>query len=229
VIAKRGDAVAQRTVLVLHVEDDPVQRKLIAHHLAGLTEYRFDVAYADSEDVAVEAFERRGADLVVLDYQLTQGNGLSCLRRLRQRDPLVPIVAISGVATPEMAAELLHAGADEYFDKQRLDGKALAASVRHVLSRTAALRDGTLADAGQNAERVQTLFRQACATFNASIPAQFFQQLDELETAAEKAKLGPKRTQALLESVCAEMEQGAPTRLRAVLLEALVRLLGQPR
>jgi DNA-binding response OmpR family regulator len=216
-------------VSVLHIEDDQVQRLVMSHHLVGLPEYRFDVAYVDSEDAAVELFERRGADLVILDYQLTQGNGLSCLQRLRRRDALVPIMAVSGVATPEMAVELLHAGADEYFNKQGLDAAMLARSIRHMLTRTAGLRNGELADLAARAERVQSLFRHACAIFTTSIATEFFEQLDALEGAARETRLGSEQMQQLLEAVCLEGDSVQAGRLRPVLLEALVRLFGQAR
>src|SRR3954470_2405976 len=102
-----------RSIRLLHVEDDAIQRKLLHAHLKQLPDLQFEVMPADSEDDAIATLGR-GFDLVLLDYHLNQGNGLSCLRRIRQRDPHIPIIAISGVATPEIAAELLEAGADDY-------------------------------------------------------------------------------------------------------------------
>ena len=72
-----------------------------------MTDYSFDVRHAETEYAALEEFDRGGIDFVILDYHLTSGDGLSCLRRLRERDAMVPVVAVSGVATPEIAAELV--------------------------------------------------------------------------------------------------------------------------
>jgi DNA-binding response OmpR family regulator len=111
----------------------------MAHHLATLSEFTFDIHCADSERVAVEEFDHGGAEFVILDYHLAQGNGLNCLRALRARDPIVPIIAVSGVATPEIAADLLQAGADDYIGKQDLSSGLLARSVRDALTRADAL------------------------------------------------------------------------------------------
>jgi DNA-binding response OmpR family regulator len=127
-------------IRVLHVEDDLIQRRYVAHHLATMPEYHFECRYADGEDAALTEFESRPADLVLLDYQLSQGDGLSCLTRLRRSDPLVPIIAISGAASPEIAAELLQAGADDYINKQELTSRRLGATLRPVLIRTMACR-----------------------------------------------------------------------------------------
>jgi CheY-like chemotaxis protein len=128
------------TILLLHVEDDRIQQALVAHQLAALPDYRFEIAVATSEDEALAMFLGGGFELVILDYQLIQGDGLSCLRQIRQIDPMVPIIAVSATATDEIAANLISAGADDYLAKQTVDGKILGQSVRNVLTRAQAFR-----------------------------------------------------------------------------------------
>jgi DNA-binding response OmpR family regulator len=131
---------SEKTIRVLHVEDDEMQRRYVSHHLKGLTGLRFDVRYAYGEDEAVKSFEQSGADLIVLDYHLLQGDGLRCLERLRECDQIVPVIAISGVAKADIAAALIQAGADDYIAKQDLDRDLLGRSVRDVLRRAQACR-----------------------------------------------------------------------------------------
>src|SRR5262245_48660140 len=100
-----------RSIRLLHVEDDAIQRRLLQAHLAKLRDLRFDVTAAESEDEAIRKLTT-DVDLVLLDYHLAEGNGLACLKRIRFSDAHLPIIAISGVATAEIAAELLEAGAD---------------------------------------------------------------------------------------------------------------------
>src|SRR5262245_32023210 len=95
-----------RTVSLLHVEDDEMIQKIVAHHLKAMPEYHFEIRYAETEDAAIELFDGENVEFVILDYQLTQGNGLSCVRELRRRDSVIPIIAVSGNATAEVASEL---------------------------------------------------------------------------------------------------------------------------
>ncbi len=129
-----------RIIRLLHVEDDLAQHRFVAHHLASIGEYRFDILRAESEDAALDEFDDGGLDFVILDYHLTAGNGLSCLERLRRRDRILPIIAVSGVATPEIAAELLQVGADDFISKKDLSDDVLARSVRGALARADAWR-----------------------------------------------------------------------------------------
>lgn len=129
-----------RTVRLLHIEDDEVQQCLVARKLSALPEFRFAITYAASEETAVAEFAKGGHELILLDYFLSQGNGLSCLCQLRQRDEIVPIVALSGVAMPEIAAELLRAGADDYLSKKGLTADVLGQSIHGALGRADAWR-----------------------------------------------------------------------------------------
>jgi CheY-like chemotaxis protein len=127
-------------IRLLHVEDDRIQQALLTRQLGALQDYRFDITVVTSEDEALAVFPRGGFELVIVDYRLVQGDGVSCLRRIRQIDSIVPIVAVSSVATDENAAELISAGADDYLAKQTLDAKILGQSVRNVLTRATAFR-----------------------------------------------------------------------------------------
>jgi DNA-binding response OmpR family regulator len=131
---------SSRIVTVLHVEDEMSQRLLLAHHLKSLNEFEFNIVYAHEEATALETFDGGGIEFVIVDFHLTQGNGLHCLEEIRRRDQVVPIIAVSGVATDEIAALLLQAGADDYIGKRDLTSGQLAQSIRHALARADACR-----------------------------------------------------------------------------------------
>ena len=127
-------------VQVLHVEDDTIQRALVAHYLTGPSDHSYVLTGVESENEAVETFQRGGFDLVILDYQLSQGNGLDCLRRLRRLDSLVPVIALSGIATSTIAGELIEAGADDYLSKKSMDKHTLTHSIGAALARAHGVR-----------------------------------------------------------------------------------------
>jgi len=71
-----------------------------------------------------EAFLRRLAqqayDLVISDYNLPTFDGLSAVQLLRQRDPDLPFILVSGTLGEETAIESLKAGATDYVIKSHL-------------------------------------------------------------------------------------------------------------
>lgn len=215
-----------RTVRLLHVEDDEIQQRLAARHLQNLADMRFAITCVDSEDAAVAEFDKGGHDFVLLDYHLSQGNGLSCLRKLRHKDRIVPIVALSGAATPEIAAELLRVGADDYLSKQDLTTEALGKSVREALTRADAWRRHAPTAAPPETEQ---MFRELCQQFTAALGPDFTQRLDAFQAAAERAQLTGAGMNQLFEDLCLEHNGAcgaARLRLRPLLLEMLLRLFG---
>jgi DNA-binding response OmpR family regulator len=126
---------SKRITRTLHVEDDHFQHKLLAHLLGAMDEFAFEITCAENERDGLAIFDRNGADLIVLDYRLAEGDGLHCLKELRSRDANVPIIAVSGTASLEIARELIECGADDYLNKSELSGRVLAQSVRDVMSR----------------------------------------------------------------------------------------------
>jgi CheY-like chemotaxis protein len=130
----------RRIIRTLHVEDDRFQHRLLAQLLGSIDEFEFDIACAESEPEGLELFDQRGAELIVLDYQLAQGDGLHFLKELRRRDSNVPVITVSGTASPQIARELIECGADDYLDKKDLASDILARSVRSVLARWDAWR-----------------------------------------------------------------------------------------
>ena len=136
----KGPEMPLTAIKLLHIEDDRIQQALLAYELRTLNDYRFDITIVISEDEALSVFPGGSFELVILDYHLLQGDGVSCLRRIRQIDPMIAAIAISGVATDEIAAELISAGADDYLAKQTLTSTILNQSVRNVLTRAKAFR-----------------------------------------------------------------------------------------
>jgi CheY-like chemotaxis protein len=222
---------AVRPVKLLHVEDNQTQHVLLAGLLRALSEYDFAVTRATTEEAAVAEFRRGGYEFVLLDYQLDEGDGLSCLRRLRALDALVPIVAVSGMATAEVADDLLRSGADDYVNKLELTFEGFARSVREALARSAAFRRRLGGAAERPAGPAGEAFRQLCQAFASALGADFTARLDAFEAAARAAGLTEEGLRREFEEVCAAWpEDGRPRRaLRPLLLELFLRLYGTDR
>lgn len=224
-----------RPVRLLHVEDNLAHRRLIGHYLNALKEeFKFDIFQADSEAAAVETFRNNGIDFVILDYHLTEGDGLSCLRQLRQLDPTVPIIALSGAATPEIASELLEVGADDYLSKQDLNREALANSVRGALCRKDLVTKIKPPDEQVKlTEKMDQAFMAACQVFVDKLGTGFLHQLDDLEQTARQAKVTVWQLQRALAAACEQLNARQPPGqpsvdklLRPLYLEAVLRVFG---
>ena len=79
---------------VLVVDDEPTVRDLVAELLE---EEGFLTRRAPDGQAALEMLDEDGIDLVVSDVHMPRLDGLSLVRRLRDRGHAVPVVLMSGV------------------------------------------------------------------------------------------------------------------------------------
>ncbi len=114
---------------ILIVDDEPAIRESLAF---ALKRDGFTVAEAASLREAQQRIE--GADLVVLDLVLPDGNGLDFLRSLRARSD-VPVIVLTSRDEETDRVVGLEMGADDYVLKP-FSPREVAARVRAVLRRS---------------------------------------------------------------------------------------------
>ncbi len=118
---------------VLVVDDEPMVRDVLARYLER---NGFDVDSVADGERALEAFDARRPDLVLLDLMLPRLDGFEVFRRIRARgDSPVIMITARGETTDRIVG--LEVGADDYISKPFSPGEVVA-RVRSVLRRSAA-------------------------------------------------------------------------------------------
>lgn len=112
---KRKDSRQKRLLLV---DDD---RDLIESMGSWLNSIGYQTELADSLRAARRVMEQRPIDLALVDIRLEDGDGFELLAYLRQHYSQVPVVLISGYATPATASEALRVGAFDLLTKPLID------------------------------------------------------------------------------------------------------------
>ena len=120
--------------VVLIVEDHDDTREMLKT-LLGMVGCH--VIEAEDGDRAMNAAERAHPDLILLDMKIPRLDGLTVTRLIRSHPNLheVPIVAVTGNATPQFLAEVLRAGCN-YFLLKPIDFDRLEELIQ-MLARSA--------------------------------------------------------------------------------------------
>ncbi len=100
---------------LLIVDDDPQQVEMVQEflRLSGFS----DVDVAENLQTLWDQLERQSYDLVLLDYLLSNENGLDALDRFATRGIPVPVVMITGQGDERVAAQAIQRGAVDYIVK----------------------------------------------------------------------------------------------------------------
>jgi DNA-binding NtrC family response regulator len=100
--------------IVLLVDDDATFRQVLAAELARMA---FDVVSVGSATEAVQAVAARPPDVVLLDLQLPDGNGLAVLEAIRSSSPATEVIMLTGHGSLDTAIESIKKGAFDYLAK----------------------------------------------------------------------------------------------------------------
>jgi diguanylate cyclase (GGDEF)-like protein len=132
----------QDVVRVLLVEDDPDDQMLVREMLREAASDAV-VTSCDRLSSGLGPVKDGLADLVLLDLALPDTDGLEGLLQLRAVAPEVPVVVLSGNSDAKIGVDAVHAGAQDYLVKGRVDGESLARAMRYALERQRAERELT--------------------------------------------------------------------------------------
>ncbi len=123
-----------RAPRILVIDDDGVTRLVLG---AALRDSGYEVEEVGDGAEGMAAFRARPADLVISDLVMPQHGGLETVRELRQSDPKVRILVVSGVigSSAEHLRAAVRLGADRVLPKP-VNLKELLAMVAGLLGRS---------------------------------------------------------------------------------------------
>lgn len=117
-------------VRVLLVEDSQVDALLMRRLLSRSCQ----VEQVTSLQAGLSHLRRAACDIVVLDLELPDVQGLDGLRRLHAAFPHMPVVVVTG-ASMDIGSEALELGAQDFVSKEQIDGDLLIRALRYAMTR----------------------------------------------------------------------------------------------
>src|SRR5688572_7288554 len=102
------------TARLLVIDDDPAARRLVK---AIFAPEGFAVSEADGGAAGLERVATDPPDLVILDLQMPELDGLAVLERLRALQPSLPVVMLTAETGVKSAVRATQLGAYDYLTK----------------------------------------------------------------------------------------------------------------
>jgi PAS domain S-box-containing protein len=142
------------TVLnILLIEDNPGDIRLLQEILREVTTARCQItpvmtlseAISKLATSSIDGHDDRHFDVILLDLSLPDSQGLGSFLALRDRNPNLPIIVLTGLDDQNLAISAMQQGAQDYLVKGQVDSYVLLRSIRYAIER----------------ERTETALRQA--------------------------------------------------------------------
>jgi signal transduction histidine kinase len=98
---------------ILVIDDERGPRE----SLRMVLKYDYEVFLADRVDGGIELLREKKPDLVIMDIRMPEKTGIEGLEEIREIDPLVSIIMLTGYGDLETAQKAIRFGASDYLQK----------------------------------------------------------------------------------------------------------------
>ena len=122
----------QKTILI--VDDSTEDRHSYHRYLKQDAIYTYEVIEFETGEEGLEFFNHRNPDLILLDFNLPDMDGLEFIQELAAScDLLPPIIMLTGEGNETIAVQAMKAGVKDYLIKGETNAQSLRLAIRSVL------------------------------------------------------------------------------------------------
>ncbi len=126
----RASLAGEERPRVLCVDDEPVILQVLRRLLES---QGFETVTTQDPASAISAFDEKPFDVVITDIHMPRMDGMALMRTLRERQPDLPVMVVTGHGTVDTAIQALREGASGMLVKP-FTGQELLSEVRRALA-----------------------------------------------------------------------------------------------
>ncbi|HTP13621.1 MAG TPA: response regulator, partial [Bacteroidota bacterium] len=111
----------QSNLSILLIDDDKAFIDAIAFQLRGERKHKTTVVYSGAEGAHVLESTTSGIDVVLVDYEMPEMNGLDFLKWMKSNRRETPVIMLTAYESGSVAEQAMKLGAYDYIRKDKLE------------------------------------------------------------------------------------------------------------
>ncbi len=124
-----------KSISLLLIEDNPADANYLRALLAENRRVDIRITRASRVSEGLELIKKGGFDVVLSDLHLPDCSGMETLQRVRQADPNLPIIMLTGLDDDSFAVAAVQAGVQDYLVKADVDAGIVVRAIRYAIER----------------------------------------------------------------------------------------------
>jgi PAS domain S-box-containing protein len=127
--------VKSKKIEILLVEDNPADAGIVDEYLQEIYGDAYSLTICDYMKKALELLNKRAFDLILLDLNLPDSNGLDSFNVIFKKVPDCPIIILTGLNDESVGIKAVKLGAQDFLIKNNINAGGLKHSITHSLER----------------------------------------------------------------------------------------------
>lgn len=121
---------------ILIVDDSESDRAVYVRYLQAEKNFNYQIIETDTLEAALDSWERNHPDLVLLDINLPDGNGLEFLEAIAQTypTPKLPVIVMTSQTDTRSLLDAMKKGASDYLFKEERNSDIFRRRVAHLFN-----------------------------------------------------------------------------------------------
>ncbi|NEP09762.1 MAG: response regulator [Symploca sp. SIO2C1] len=129
-----------KPIHVLLVEDSPSDARLQHHRFSRLDQEKWQLVHVESLTQAINRCRKFTFDVVLLDLNLPDSDGLETVVEFRAVVPNIPVIILTGSDDDELALGAISQGTQDYLCKDKITIPLLVRTIYHAIEREQILK-----------------------------------------------------------------------------------------
>ncbi len=125
----------EKNIKILLIEDNPGDAYLIEEHLGEFANFSYEFKNVGTLNEVLSILKEQPYDVILLDLGLPDSDGVNTYLSVHNKNPLVPIIILTGLNDGKIESHALKEGAQDFLVKGKTEGRLLQSIIQCSIER----------------------------------------------------------------------------------------------